>query len=61
MSLNAMNMFYGENPQKMLEWEALFEHAIADATNNEGQYVRLTSKSMVGCYLGIFVHSNLVS
>lgn len=60
VSLSAMNMLYGENPQKMQEWETLLEHAIVDATKNEG-YIRLTSKSMVGCYLGIFVQSKLVS
>jgi hypothetical protein len=60
ISLSAMNMIYGENPQKMQEWETLLENAIIDSTKDEG-YIRLTSKSMVGCYLGIFIQSKLVS
>ncbi len=54
IELTPINMLQGKNPQKMEQWEKLIEHAIIDGVKNEG-YTRLTSKSMVGCYLGIYV------
>ena len=63
VSLSAMNMLYGENLQKMQEWESLLEQAIAasSADQQEEKYIRVTSKSMVGCYLGIFVKTKLLA
>ena len=35
------------------------EHAIIDGVKNEG-YVKLTSKCMVGCYLGVYVQAKII-
>ena len=35
VSLSAMNMLYGENLQKMQEWETLLELALADSLKDD--------------------------
>ena len=65
VQLNAMNMLQGENQAKMNEWEQLLRSAIEFATldvkDPEERYVWVVAKSMVGCYIGLFVKHKLLS
>lgn len=58
VTLNAMSIFQGENQAKMNEWEQLLRLSIEMSTERrdpDERYVWVIAKSMVGCYIGLFV------
>ena len=64
VKLNAFSIFQGTNRTKMNEWEQLLRLAIEatsdKSTDPEERYVWVVAKSMVGCFIGLFVKQKLL-
>lgn len=64
MKLNARSIFQGKNRTRIKEWEQLLSLTITFISENklEGdKYVFVVAKSMVGCFIGLFVKAKLLS
>jgi hypothetical protein len=58
-----MSIFQGKNRTKMNEWEQLLRAAIevaSDTKDPDERYVWVIAKSMVGCFIGLFVKQKLL-
>ncbi|CDW90862.1 domain and endonuclease exonuclease phosphatase family protein [Stylonychia lemnae] len=63
VKLNAFGIFKGKNKTRMNEWEQLLRSAIEVASNTKDpmeRYVWVIAKSMVGCFIGLFVKRKLL-
>ena len=64
VKLNSFSIFQGKNAHKMAEWEALLRSAIesvSDTKDPDERFVWVIAKSMVGCFIGLFVKQKLLS
>ena len=64
VKLNAFSILQGTNRTKMNEWEQLLRLAIEATsprdTDPKERYVWVIAKSMVGCFIGLFVKQKLL-
>ena len=63
VKLNAFGILKGKNRSKMREWEQLLRlaiEAVHKPVDPEERYVWVVAKSMVGCFIGLFVKHKLI-
>ena len=65
MKLNALSIFQGKNTSKMQAWEKLLSDTIETVYGGKrdpgDQYRWIVAKSMVGCFVGLFVKNKLLA
>ena len=62
VKLNAMSIFQGKNRTKIGEWEQLLRSTIDfiyKTRDPDEQFVWVIAKSMVGCFIGLFIKSKV--
>ena len=62
VKLNAMSIFQGKNRTKIAEWEQLLRNAIQSVYGTrdpDEQFQWVIAKSMVGCFIGLFVKNRI--